>query len=65
MVKDIHDLEIELSDLKGFTRALASLVIIGLFVFLFILGYILFQLSTLPNEVLSTLNEQLDFTPIK
>lgn len=65
MVKDIHDLENELAELKGFTGALACLVIVFLVVFLVVVGYILFQLSTLPNQVVSTLNEQLNFTPIK
>lgn len=55
----------EFAELKAFTRALGIFMILSWFVFLFVLGYVLFQIHDLPAQVVSQLNEQLNFTPIK
>lgn len=61
----VDDAEIELAELKGFTRALALFTILSWGVFLFILGYVLYKINTLPDKIVSELNEQLNFTPVK
>lgn len=61
----VNDLEIELAELKGFTRALALFSILSWCVFLFVLGYVLYKIDTLPDKIVSELNQQLNFVPTK
>lgn len=60
MVKNLHDLEIELAELKGFNRALAMLNIVAWIVIPIVIGIMFYQISLIPSKDASALQSILD-----
>lgn len=50
MVKDLHELEIELAELKAFNKLMIMLTIMGWFMVLVTALYVLIQISLIPQK---------------
>lgn len=60
MVNDLHEVEIELAELKGFNRALAIFSVISWVLIAFIVGDIFLQINSIPNKTANVVQSVLN-----